>query len=170
MRGVFLSLTMLLMLQGAAAQPNLHFKRVVGSWPQIEMYVAIGCNGLPAYDVTRQDFRVVENGEERPVLSVECPDISVRCPQSVSLVLDASASMTGRVFDGAKAAVRAFAQQLDGQVDEAALFSFNHQVTLVRHMTTDGQELAAAADSITTSGGTAAWDGTYAGLREVIDR
>ncbi|MBE0644718.1 MAG: hypothetical protein IH600_11610, partial [Bacteroidetes bacterium] len=46
------------------AQPNLNFKRVTVNWPTIELYFSVGCDGNPAYNMAKQDFRIYENGVE----------------------------------------------------------------------------------------------------------
>ncbi|MBE0644117.1 MAG: hypothetical protein IH600_08555, partial [Bacteroidetes bacterium] len=48
----------------AQAQPNLNFKRVTVNWPTIELYFSVGCDGNPAYNMAKQDFRIYENGVE----------------------------------------------------------------------------------------------------------
>ncbi|MBR9979029.1 MAG: hypothetical protein KFH87_13165, partial [Bacteroidetes bacterium] len=42
------------------AQPNLNFKRVTANWPTIELYFSVGCDGNPAYNMAKQDFKIYE--------------------------------------------------------------------------------------------------------------
>jgi VWFA-related protein len=167
-RIAFVSVVILLALQGASAQPNLNFKRITVNWPTVELYFSVGCHGAPAFDMTAQDFRVYENGQEIGDFTLTCPDPDSRCAQSTALVLDASASMSGSGNNGARAAAKNFIQRMDDHEDEAAVIWFNHTVTLAQPMTGDRQMLADVADQLPASGGTAVYDGTYTGLNEVL--
>jgi Mg-chelatase subunit ChlD len=168
--GVVLLLTALFgTMQTAEAQPNLNFKRVTVNWPTIELYFSVGCNGNPAYNMAKQDFKIFENGVEVKEFTLWCPDPTVRCAISVALVFDASGSMIGSGNAGAKAAGRAFVDQMDGQIDEAAIIWFNTQVNIQQQMTTIKPMLYAAVDALPASGGTAVWDGCYAGILELIN-
>ena len=46
--------------------PTLNFKRIVNNWPTIELYFTVACNGNPAYDMQKQNFKVVENPDCPP--------------------------------------------------------------------------------------------------------
>ena len=153
----------------AEAQPNLNFKRVNIDWPTIELYFAVGCNGNPAYNMAKQDFRIFENGVELTDFTLWCPDPTVRCAISIAMVFDASGSMGGSGNAGAKAAGRAFIDQMDGVHDEAAVIWFNTMVNIEQQMTTLKPPLYAAVDALPAGGGTAVWDGTYAGIVELIN-
>ncbi|MBN1447030.1 MAG: VWA domain-containing protein [Bacteroidetes bacterium] len=153
----------------AQAQPNLNFKRITVNWPTIELYFVVGCNGQPAYNMAKQDFRIFENGVEVPDFTLWCPDPTVRCPISVSLVFDASGSMSGAGNAGAKAGGRAFVDKMDGQIDEAAIIWFTSVVNIQQHMTTIKPMLYASIDALPASGATAVWDGCYAGILELIN-
>jgi len=153
----------------ADAQPNLNFKRITVNWPTIELYFSVGCNGNPVYNMAKQDFKVFENGAEVKDFTLWCPDPTVRCAISVALVFDASGSMMGTGNAGAKAGGREFVDQMDGQIDEAAIIWFNTQVNIQQQMTTLKPLLYSAVDALPASGGTAVWDGTYAGVIELIN-
>ncbi|MBR9976404.1 MAG: VWA domain-containing protein, partial [Bacteroidetes bacterium] len=163
---------LLFVLQAAAplhAQPNLNFKRVTANWPEIQLYFSVGCNGNPAYNMTKQDFRIFENGVEVPDFTLDCPDPNLRCPISVSLVFDASGSMSGSSNAGAKLGGHAFVDLMDGVIDEAAIIWFTSVVTVYQQMTTIKPMLHSAVDALPASGATAVWDGIYAGLIELIN-
>jgi len=151
------------------AQPELTFKRISVNWPTIELYYSIGCNGNPVYDATREYIRITDNGMEVRDFTLWCPDPTIRCAISVALVLDASGSMAGAGNAGAKQAGHAFVDMMDGIVDEAAVLWFNETVTVMQPMTTDKTILHSAVDLLPVGGMTAAWDGAYAGLLEVIN-
>ncbi|MDT8324179.1 MAG: T9SS type A sorting domain-containing protein, partial [Bacteroidota bacterium] len=156
-------------LQGAAAQPNLNFKRVTVNWPTVELYFSVGCNGAPAYNMAKQDFTIKENGVEVPDFTLWCPDPSVKCGISTALVFDASGSMAGQGNTSAKEAGRAFIDEMDGVIDEATIIWFNSQVTIAQQMTTLKPLLYSAVDGLPAGGGTALWDGAYAGVLELIN-
>ena len=146
-----LAFAAVLALQAAAplqAQPNLNFKRVTVNWPEIQLYFSVGCNGNPAYNMTKQDFRIFENGVEVTNFTLHCPDPTKRCPLSVALVFDASGSMQGSGNAGAKLAGHAFIDLMDGVVDEATIIWFNTQVTIYQQMTTIKPMLHSAVDAL----------------------
>ncbi|MCB2205016.1 VWA domain-containing protein [bacterium] len=170
MRRILLTVVFsLLALSVTYAQPNLNFKRVTVNWPTIELYFSVGCNGNPAYNMAKQDFKIFENDIEVKDFTLWCPDPSVRCGMSVALVFDASGSMSGAGNAGAKAAGRAFVDGMDGMIDEATVIWFNTQVNIAQQMTTLKPLLYSAVDGIPAGGGTAVWDGCYAGIIELIN-
>jgi uncharacterized protein YegL len=169
MRSIVVFCLTIVALQGAAAQPNLNFKRVVVNWPTIELYFSVGCNGQPAYSMTKQDFRIVENGLEVNDFTLWCPNPTMRCAISVALVFDASGSMAGDGNTAAKGGGHAFIDEMDGMLDEATIIWFNTQVTFAQQMTTIKPLLHSAVDGLPAGGGTACWDGTYAGVIELIN-
>ena len=166
---VLLIMAFLGLSQTAEAQPNLNFKRITVNWPTIELYFSVGCNGNPAYNMAKQDFKIFENGVEVKDFTLWCPDPTVRCAISVALVFDASGSMSGTGNAGAKAAGRAFVDLMDGVLDEATIIWFNTQVNIAQQMTTLKPLLMSAVDGLPAGGGTAVWDGCYAGIIELIN-
>lgn len=164
-----LGLLLLLAAGTAVAQPNLNFKRVTVNWPTVELYFSTGCNGQPYYNLKQSDFRIFDSGEEVKDFTLYCPDPTVRCPISVSLVFDASGSMMGSGNAGAKQAGHTFIDLMDGLIDEAALLYFTQVVKTQQQMTADRALLHIAAEALPASGATAVWDGTYAGIIELIN-
>ncbi|MBR9974891.1 MAG: VWA domain-containing protein [Bacteroidetes bacterium] len=164
-----LGLLLLLAAGAAQAQPNLNFKRVLVDWPTVELYFSAGCNGQPYFNLRPSDFRILENGNEVKDFTLYCPDPRVRCPISVSLVFDASGSMQGAGNAGAKQAGHTFIDLMDGLIDEAALLHFTQVVTTQQQMTADRALLHTATEALPAFGATAVWDGTYAGIIELIN-
>ncbi|MFZ1729427.1 MAG: T9SS type A sorting domain-containing protein [Bacteroidota bacterium] len=166
-------LSIIVLLLAAApmlqAQPNLNLKRASVVWPTIELYFSVGCNGNPVYNMTKQDFRIFENGVEVKNFTLWCPDPSIHCSISVSLVFDASGSMGGAGNAGAKLAGHAFVDLMDGVIDEAAIIFFSQVVTIYQQMTTIKPMLHSAVDALPATGATAVWDGIYAGVIELIN-
>ncbi|MBL0176129.1 MAG: VWA domain-containing protein [Ignavibacteria bacterium] len=155
--------------QEASAQPQLNFKRIVNNWPTIELYFSIACNGTPAYFTDKRYFKVYENGVEIGEFELWCPDPTVRCAISVSLVFDASGSMIGSGNAGAIAAGNAFVDMMDGINDEAAVVWFTSMVTVAQGMTSYLDLLHNAITGLPANGATAVWDGIYFGLLELIN-
>lgn len=167
-----ITIVLLLALAAAmpiAAQPNLNFKRVTVNWPTIELYFTVGCNGQPAYNMTKQNLRIFENGAEVKNITLWCPDPTIRCPVSAALVFDASGSMAGSGNAGAKQGGHAFVDLMDGVVDEATVIWFDSRVTIYQQMTTIKPMLHSAVDGLPAAGTTAVWDGIYAGIIELIN-
>ena len=158
----------LLLHATATAQPTLNFNRITVNWPTVELYLSAGCNGNPAYNMAKQDFRIFEDGVEVRDFTLWCPDPTMRCAISAALVFDASGSMSGTWNAGVKAGGRAFVDQMDGQIDEAAVIWFNTQVNTQQQLTTLKPLLNSAIDALPTAGGTAVWDAIHAGLVELI--
>ena len=154
------------------AQPNMTLKRVTVNWPTIELYFSTTCDGSMVFNMTKQDFTIYEDGIEVKDFTFWCPDPSARCAISVALVCDVSGSMgwgSPSPLAGMKAAVPDFIDLMDGHTDEAAVIMFNSQVNVYQTMTTVKPMLYAAVDSLFASGGTAVWDGAYAGVIELIN-
>jgi hypothetical protein len=166
---VGISLFMLIQVSSLTAQPDLTFKRVTVNWPTVELYFTVVCDGEAAYDMTKQDFRIYENGIQVRDFTLWCPEMSKPCPKSVVLVFDASGSMSGVGQAGAKQAGHGFIDLMDGVNDEAAVLWFTSVVTLYQQMTSNKPMLHSAVDALPASGMTAVWDGGYAGLIELIN-
>jgi Mg-chelatase subunit ChlD len=150
------------------AQPVLTFKRLVNNWPTIELYFTVACDGQPAWHTDKRYFTVVENGVMIRDFELWCPDETLDCANSVAMVFDASASMSGAGNTGAKAAGNALVDEM-WPADEAAIIWFNSSVTVRQGITTSQDQLRAAINALPASGGTAVWDGAYAGVLEIIN-
>lgn len=167
-RGV-LYLTLLLIAIPLQAQPRLEVTNAIVQWPEVEVYFKAWCDGERVYDLQSQQLRLSDNGAWQPYFSVWCPDPRVRCAVSVGLVMDAGGSMTGIGNAEMKAYGRALIDQLDGVLDEMSVIWFNTQVNVAQQMTSLKPLLYTAVDGLPASGGTAIWDGAYAGLIELIN-
>jgi len=153
-----------------AAQPELTFRNIIVNWPMIDLHFMTDCDGNPVY-VQKHQVSVFENGREITDFSLFCYDPSPPCPISVALVCDVSASMgqgNPTPISGMKAAGHAFVDLMNGYSDEAAMIMFGSTVITYQSMTTIKPMLTAAVDALFASGGTALWDGAYAGVLEAI--
>ncbi len=151
------------------AQPSLNFKRVTVNWPTIELYFVADCDGREPRNMTKQDFRIYENGTQVEDFTLWCDWANPpHIPISVSLVIDVSGSMAGLENPGTRSIAHAFSNLMDGIWDEAAIIAFNNEVSILQPMTTDKTLLHAAADMLGSSGDSATvWDGAYVGLEEL---
>jgi uncharacterized protein YegL len=164
---VFLAL--LLIAAQLQAQPRLEVTNTIVQWPEVELYFKAGCDGERVYELMSQQLRLSDNGAPQQYFSLWCPDPRVRCAVSVSLVMDAGGSMTGQGNAEMKGYGRALIDQFDGALDEMSVIWFNTQVNIAQQMTTIKPLLYMAVDGLPASGGTAIWDGAYAGLIELIN-
>jgi hypothetical protein len=151
----------------AQGSPKLTLRNAVVDWPDIQMYYSVRCGDDFQFGIASSQVTVTEDGISLPVLSHSCPDLTTPCPLSIAIVGDASGSMAGVGDTALKIGLHA---QIDGfaTTDEASLLYFNQAVTMAQGMTTDTALLHAAINSIPASGGTALYDGIYAGLQEII--
>lgn len=157
----------LFVAEGAYAQPSLNFKRIDVRWPKVVLGLSVECDGMPTFDMLKQDFRISENGKEVHNFRLSCPDSLVRCPISAALVFDNSGSMTGQPIIDARNAGHTFVLNLDGANDEACIISFDKNVTVLQEITSDVPLLRSAIQNITAGGSTALWSGVYAGVQKI---
>jgi VWFA-related protein len=109
-------------------------------------------NGRAVAGLTEKDFAVVEDGEERPVRSVE-PSSS---PFNLVLLLDVSGSVEERL-DFIRKAALAFVNTVGAQ-DRVAIVSFREDVQVISDFTADKSLLAKRIKAIQAGGGTALYD------------
>lgn len=101
--------------------------------------------------LTREDFKIFDDGKERPVTSFQSTDAALE----LVLALDVSASMSTSLGD-VKDAARAFLKTLRPQ-DRVTLVAFNDAMfTLSRGVT--GAEALPALDKLAAWGGTSLYD------------
>lgn len=123
-------------------------------------FYALDSNGLPIRDLLAEDFSITENGQNRTVLEVRCPEIPP--PDTLSLVLtyDISASMDRSVgrgetrLDVAKKGTLALLREMNLAVVECAITSFASVSALNQDFTSDRSRLERAIESLMTSGST----------------
>ncbi|MCB2203713.1 T9SS type A sorting domain-containing protein [bacterium] len=159
----------ILLASSAQAQPNLNFKRITVNWPTIEVYFAVSCDGVPAHDMVKQNFAILENGKEIENFTYWCPDPSIRCAVSVALVADVSGSMRGEALDDAKLLMKSFVDLLDGQIDEATLISAGNDIRVEQIMTPLKLLLLPAVQQLESGGQSNTFDGVIRGIEELIN-
>ncbi len=150
------------------AQPMLTFKRVTVNWPTIELYFAAGCDSNPAYNMSKDNFRILENGEDVGAFTLWCPDPTIRCAVSMAMVLDVSGSMSGAPFDRIRSGAHAMVDLFDGVIDEMTIVAAATDVFIPCSMTTVKPQLHACIDGLRSGGATRIWDAVDAGLDELL--
>jgi len=112
--------------------------------------------GRPLENLTRDDFRVFEDGVEQRVRYFSHADL----PLALALVVDSSTSVAASITDLRRGAVETLS--LLKPEDQVALFSFTDKPALERALTADRQALAEDIAAIMPGGGTDISDALYA--------
>jgi VWFA-related protein len=113
----------------------------------------------PVGGLSAADFELMDSGVLQRIEAVSFEDV----PLSVTLALDASASVRGPALDHLKQAATAVAALLKGD-DRAALLTFAEEVDLRSPWSADRQALERAIALTRASGSTALHDAAYAAL------
>ncbi len=109
-------------------------------------------NNRAISDLKKEDFQVMERGEEREILAVE----PTTAPFNLVLLLDVSGSIENYV-DFIRKAARAFVETADKN-DKIAIIIFNEDVKQISTFTTDKGKLSTSLDTFDAGGGTAYYD------------
>ena len=102
----------------------------------------------------QEDFRVFEDGEQRPITHFTAE----RVPVSLGIVLDTSGSMSGEKMQAAKQALQRFLYDLLGEDDEVFLYRFDNRPELVSPWTRHKDQIAAELRRIQPRGATTLYD------------
>ncbi len=121
--------------------------------------------GHPIANLTRDAFRVFDDGVEQPISQFT----GERSPVSLGLVIDISESMRGERVEAARTALGSFLRDRLGPSDEAFLLSFNHAPSLVAGWSTPAL-LSEALAGVDPTGGTAIYDAVSSALPELARR
>lgn len=123
----------------------------------VELYTTVlDRSGRPVQGLTREDFRVLEEGEEQEIRRFE----QVRdLPIHAGILLDVSASMgESESLEPARDAALQFFQQILRPKDRAALVTFNDRPNLAVQFTNEVPTLAGSLAGLKAERGTALWD------------
>jgi VWFA-related protein len=152
---VAIAVTALALSLGAAAQeirdPRLWRSRTDAVWV---FATVTNKDGQPVPGLTRDDFRVFDDGVEQVVTQFT----SERVPVSLGLVVDVSESMRGERITEARTALDRFLADLLRAEDEAFLLAFNHAPRLVASWALAPATLRGRLDTVVPTGGTAIYD------------
>lgn len=98
--------------------------------------------GRPVRNLTEKDFRILEDGVERPVsfFNVEKEDAALR-PIAVVFALDVSGSMSAEELARLSAAMRLFIDQLADRRSAFAIMTFGTKVRTLQTFTNDRKKL-----------------------------
>jgi VWFA-related protein len=121
-------------------------------------------NGAPVPGLTASDFIVTDNGARQDVLSVDVDQL----PLSVVLVLDISASVSGRRLKRLVAAAKGLLAALRPG-DRAGLVTFSHVLRAPTDLTENLAAVRGALDNVASYGRTALHDAVQLGLAKADD-
>ncbi|MFB3853249.1 MAG: VWA domain-containing protein [Vicinamibacterales bacterium] len=112
-------------------------------------------------DLTARDFQVFEDGVNQELRFFDRSNL----PLALSLLLDTSASMEGKLEIAQEAAV-GFARRLREE-DAAQLVDFDSRVQVIQPFTNDANALERAIRSTTYGGSTSLYNAVYVALKEM---
>jgi Ca-activated chloride channel homolog len=121
----------------------------------VELYTTVtDRRSRPIDDLTRDDFKVYEDGAEQSVRRFErVKDL----PIYAGVLLDTSGSMAEQLDTAVQSALRFF-QTVIQPKDRAAVITFNGQPNLAVRFTNDREVLAGGLAGLRADGNTALWD------------
>ncbi len=137
-------------------------------FPEITVYFEVkGADGGYVLDAKRDQFRVTEDGRDRPILRFEAPVSTEARPTTIVLVVDHSGSMKQDDRIGAlKRAVATFLEGLPAG-SRVAVIAFSSEVELICPFTADRARVRAAVDALDADGATRYHD-AVAGALELL--
>ena len=119
-----------------------------------------GGDGKRVLDLSRDDFRVLDNGTEQKLVTFERGEV----PFNAVLLLDTSESMRGPRIEASRAGVRAFLAGMK-DVDLASLVLFSDRLLAATPFQSDNKPLEAVLKKTDAQGGTAINDHLYLALK-----
>lgn len=119
-----------------------------------------GGDGKRVLDLTREDFRVIDNHTEQKLITFERGEV----PFNAVLLMDTSESMRGPRIAASRAGVHAFLGGMK-EVDEASLLLFSDRLLAATPFHNDKKPLEAVLADTPAEGGTAINDHLYLALK-----
>lgn len=105
--------------------------------------------GRPALGLRAEDFKLYEDGVERPVAFVNVERRGgVERPVAVVFAVDVSGSMTGEEMARLRGAMRAFTERLEGRAALYALMSFGTTAKVHQELTSDPGKMRRAFERL----------------------
>ncbi|MDG3005559.1 vWA domain-containing protein [Paludisphaera mucosa] len=127
-------------------------------------------DGTFVRDATRDEFRVTEEGQERPILDFQAPQTKEEVATTIVLVVDRSGSMNEEArLASLKGAVARFVEKMP-QGSKVAVIAFSSQVELIRPFTTDRAKIRGAVDELFADGPTRFYDAVAMALELLQDQ
>ena len=135
-------------------------------FPEITVYFEVrNPDGTFIRDAVRDEFRVEEDGKERPILGFDSPITLSMKPTTIVLVLDRSGSMReDDKIGGLKKAVGTFLKGLP-EGSRIAVIAFSSDIRLACPFTTDRRRVLSAVEAIEPSGSTRYFDAVAQALK-----
>ncbi len=135
-------------------------------FPEIAVYFEVRRpDGTFIRDARADEFRVTEDGRDRPAVGFEAPVTVSSKPTTLVLVVDRSGSMgQGGKIRALKSAVRTFLDGLPGG-SRVAVIAFGSGVELVCPFTTEKARVQASIDALRPFGGTRFFDAVDEALK-----
>ncbi len=128
-------------------------------FPEITVYFELkNPDGSFIRDAARDEFRVTEDGKDRPILGFEAPISKEVRPTTVVLVVDRSGSMNeDNRMRSLKRAVASFVEQLP-EGSKVAVIAFSSRVDLICPFTTDRERILRSVNRLEAVGSTRYFD------------
>jgi len=117
--------------------------------------------GAPVSGLTREDFRLFEDGVEQEIQHFGADD----APLSLGVVFDASRSMTGKLDQSRDAVARFFRTAMPG--DEFFLIEFNDVPRMLSGFTSETEYIEKTLSGIVPKNWTALLDAVYLGMQRM---
>jgi Ca-activated chloride channel homolog len=139
-------------------------------FPEITVYYELKRpDGSFVLDAKRDEFKVTEDGQDRPILRFEAPMTTELRPTTLVLCVDRSGSMRqdDRIGD-LKRAVAAFLEGLP-KGSRVAVISFSNQIELICPFTTDHARAIEAVEALELGDGTRYYDAVAEALKLLGD-
>jgi Ca-activated chloride channel family protein len=130
-----------------------------------QLYVSARRDGKQVVDLQREDFKVVDGGEDQEITAFARGDI----PFAAVVLLDSSLSMQGERLAAALAGAQAFISGMR-PLDEVKLIDYCDHTITTTPFTSVPEVLTAGLGSINAHGGTALSDHLYLALKLLEER
>ena len=117
--------------------------------------------GKPVRDLSRESFRVLEDGIEQKIATFSCED----APVSIGFLVDASGSMKNRIHSSIEALRQIFQGSIAG--DEFFLVRFSDEARVLTGFTSDPEAIYEKLGLIRPQGWTALLDAVYLGIHQM---
>jgi VWFA-related protein len=126
----------------------------------VELYTSVFDKGRPVTGLSKDNFKVLEDGVEQAVDGFE---VVTNLPLSLGIGVDTSGSMEETLPEAQKAA-NDFLRGVMTPRDRCFLVTFDNEPQLVSRFTTDRDRLAQALAGLRAQGSTSLWDAVVYGL------
>ena len=128
-----------------------------------QLYVTVSDGGERVLNLSRDDFRIIDDGDRQEIVTFEGGDI----PLAASLILDSSLSMEkGERLAAALRGAEVFVSGMN-PLDRAMVLLFSDRVLRMTDFVEDQNLLAEALQDVTAAGGTAINDHLFLALSQL---